>query len=105
MLDALVRGIGVVTDRGTDPADLVGGHGRADAGPADEDPAIRPARRDGLAEPPREVRVVVGRVGTVAAEVDQVVPGVRRAEAPEQFVLEGGPGMVGREGDAHLRRP
>ena len=56
-----------------DAAHLVGRHGRADPRSADEDPAIGVARVDRLAEPPREVRVVVVRVGAVAAEVDQVV--------------------------------
>ena len=56
---------------------------------------------DRLAEAPREVRVVVVRVGAVAAEVDQVVAEVRHREAPYQLVLEGGAGVIGGEGDAH----
>ena len=56
---------------------------------------------DRLAEALGEVRVVVVRVGAVAAEVDQLVAEVGRREPAEQLVLERGPGVVGGERDAH----
>ena len=43
VLDALVRGVHVVTDRRADTGDLACGHCRADAGAADEDAALRAA--------------------------------------------------------------
>ena len=71
VLDALVRRIRVVADGRPDAAHLVGGHRRADARAADEDPALRLAGDDRVTEPLGEVRVVVVRVGAVAAEVDR----------------------------------
>ena len=70
-----------MADRRADAADLVGGHARADTRAADEDPAIGLAADDRRAEPLGEVRVVVGRVRAVAAQVDPLVvePGDRRA--------------------------
>ena len=61
--------------------------------------AAPPAMR--IAQALGEVGVVIVRVGAVAAEVDEVVADVRRGQPPDQLVLEGGAGMVGREGDAH----
>ena len=80
VLDALVRRVRVVAHGGPHAADLVRGHARADAGAADEDPAIDLAVADRVPEPLREVRVVVVRVRAVAAEVDELV--VRAAPPP-----------------------
>ena len=73
VLDALMGRVRVVADRGPDAADLVRRDARADAGAADEDPALGLAVADRVAEPRGEVRVVVRRIGAVAAEVDQLV--------------------------------
>ena len=49
----------------------------------------------------REVRIVIVGVGAVAAQVDQGVPQAGPVQAREQLVLEGGPGVIGGEGDPH----
>ena len=101
MLDALVGRVRVVADGGADPAHLVGGHRRTDPGATDEHAPLRGAAHERVPQAPSEVGVVIVRVGAVAAEVDQVVADVRRGQPPDQLVLEGGAGMVGRERDAH----
>src|SRR4029077_7876649 len=73
VLDALVRAVGVVADRGPDPAHLVGGDRRPHARPADEDPSVRATPLDRESNPLGEVRVVVVWVGPVTAEVDELV--------------------------------
>src|SRR4051794_30311064 len=85
VLDALVRGVRVVADRGANAADLAGRNRGADAGTADEDPSLRRAATYRLAEPLREVRVVVVRIGAVATEVDQLVARRRVAEPPDEL--------------------
>ena len=88
-------------DRRPDAADLVGRDAGPDPGAADEDPAVGLAVADRERQAAGEVRVVVVRVGAVAAEVDQLVAGV--GEPGEQLVLELGAAVVGGEGDAHQR--
>ena len=90
-----------MADGGPDARHLVGRHGRPDARAADQDPAVRLTRLDRLAEAPREVRVVVGRVRTVAAEIDQLVTEARARQTRDQLVLQGSAGVIGGEGDAH----
>ena len=63
MLDALVRGVGVVADGGADAGELAGGDRGADARAADEDPALGPATLERLAELARLVGVVDPRLG------------------------------------------
>src|SRR5947209_1493887 len=58
VLDALVGGVRVVADRGADAGDLAGGDGGADAGAADQDPALRAAAEHGVADVARLVRIV-----------------------------------------------
>ena len=69
--------------------------------PQIEDPARGLAPLDRQAQAPREVGVVVIGVGAVAPEIDELVPEARGLEAPDELVLHGGAGVVGREGDAH----
>src|SRR6185369_6511941 len=88
---------------GPDAADLVRGDARADAGPADEDSAIRFAVADRVADAGCEVRVVVLRIGAVATEIDDVVAETRGLEPAPELVLQGGPGVIGGECHAHLR--
>ena len=78
---------------------------RADAGAADEDAAIGLAALDRHAEPLREVRVVVGRVGAVAAEVDEVVARGRAPEPPNQLVLEPAPAWSAAKATRIRRHP
>src|SRR6187551_2245943 len=105
VFDALVRGISVVTDRRTDAAHLVGRHRGADARATDQDAAIRRAVLDRLAEALREVGVIVGRIGAVPAEVDQLVSETGRRETADQGVLHLRPRVIGREGDPHQLWP
>src|SRR4051794_2696517 len=101
VLDALVGGVGVMTHGRPNPLDLVRGDARANAGATDQDPAVSLSVADGVAEARGEVRVVVLRVGPVAAEVDGLVTEPRGIETPTHLVLERRAGMVRGEGDAH----
>ena len=74
MLDALVRRVDVVADRGADPAELAGRDRRADAGSADEDAAIGIAGEDRLAELARLVGIVDANGIGVGSEVDGRIP-------------------------------
>ena len=73
VLDALVRGVDVVADRGADARELAGGDRGADARAADEDPALGVAALDRLAQLARLVRVVDPLGVRVGAEVDDPV--------------------------------
>src|SRR4051812_24548953 len=102
VLDALVRGIGVVADRRPDARHLAGRDRRADAGAADEDPAVRSPGPDRRADGLREVRIVVVRVRAVAAEIDELVlTGEIGGKTANELGLERCPGVVGGERDAH----
>ena len=99
VLDALMGGIGVMANRRSDAADLVRRNARTDPGAADQDPALDRAITERKREAECEVRVVVVRIGTVAPEVDELVAGARRADAPEQLGLQRRAGVVRREPD------
>src|SRR5256714_7060614 len=101
VLDALVGGVRVVADRRANAADLAGRDRGADAGAADQDAAVREPATDGLTQSLREVRVVVMRIGSVAAEVDELVVGAGLTDPPNQVVLQRCAGMVRGESDAH----
>src|ERR671918_653261 len=73
VLDALVRRVRVVADRGTDPSKLVRGHGGADAGAADEYAALCLAPKDRLPDLPSLVRVVDPRLGCIRPEVEHLM--------------------------------
>ncbi len=73
MLDALVRGVHVVADRGANPGKLAGGDRSADAGAADEDSALCVAAEDRLADLPRLVRIVDPHGVRVSPEIDDLV--------------------------------
>ncbi len=97
--------VGVVAEPRPDAPHLVDRDGRPHAGAADQDPPVRVPGLDGLAEQPREVRVVVLRVGAVAAEIDQLVVGrQQRLQPRQQLVLERGSSVIGRQRNAHRRR-
>ena len=99
MLDALVRGVDVVTDCCPDPRDLARGNRRAHTGAADEDAALRLAVLDRGAELGGLVRVVdPDRVG-VGAEVDDLV--TLLAQRFEDLVPEMDAAMVEGNGDVH----
>src|ERR1700730_534719 len=73
VLDALVRGVDVVTDRSADAAHLRGGNRSADAGAADKDAPLRPAALDRLPELPGLVRIIDPHRIRVRPEVDDLV--------------------------------
>ena len=79
VLDALVRRVGVVADRGPDSGELAGRDGGSDARAADEDPALGPAVRERGADLARLVRIVDPPRIRVGAEIDELVPSPRRA--------------------------
>src|SRR4051794_23072530 len=74
VLDALMRRVGVVTDRRADPTHLARRNCRADARAADEDAALGIAAEDRLAELPRLVGIVDPDRVRIGAEIDDVVP-------------------------------
>jgi hypothetical protein len=91
-----------VADRRPDAAHLVRRDRRADARPADQDPAVRSTLLDRLAQPLREVRVVVLGVRPVPAEVDQfVLARGQDLEPADDLVLEPRTGVVGGEDNSH----
>src|SRR6185369_6528818 len=100
VLDPLVRRVGVVADGGAHASDLVRRDARPD-GAADQDAPLDRAVAHRFADALREVRVVVGRVAPVPAQVDEVVIRPRLADAPEQLALQRGAGMIGGEADPH----
>ena len=101
MLDALVGRIRVVADGGPDPGHLRGRHGGTDTAAADEDSAVGLIALDRPAQPDGEVGVVVSWIRAVAAEIDQLVGASLGAQADKELILEGGPAVIGRKGNAH----
>ena len=99
MLDALVRGVDVVADRGADPRELAGGDRGADARAADEDAPLGLAGQDRLAELARLVRVVDPDGVGVGAEVDGLV--AEPVELLENPLAELHPAVVERDRDLH----
>src|SRR5215208_2860865 len=73
VLDALVRGVGVVADRGADPGELARRKRRADARAADEHASLGVAGTDRFADLPRLVRIVDPDAAVVGAEIDDFV--------------------------------
>ena len=101
VLDALVRGVDVVADRGADPRELAGGDRGADARAADEHAALV-AGLDRLAQLARLVRVVdPPRVG-VRAQVDVSCPSA--AELLEHALAQLHAPVVERHRDVHATR-
>src|SRR6185312_5257564 len=99
VLDALVSGVGVVDGRRPHATDLGRGHRYPHAGPADDDPPLRAAGGDRLADLQRLVRIV-DRVGPIGAEVqDLVAIGGDHAEQP---VAQHVSGVVKAAGDDHF---
>ena len=103
VLDALVRRVRVVADGGADAADLVGRDAGADARAADQDAAVRLAARRRRARAARRSPGSRRPGRAVATEVDQLVAEAGRREPAQELVLEGGPGVIGGERDAHRR--
>jgi len=101
VLHTLMRRVCVVADRRPDAGHLVCRDGRTDPGSADEDAAVRLAGLDGVAQPLREVGVVIGGIRAIPTKVDQLMAEIGDRQPGEQLRLEGGSGMIGGEGDAH----
>src|SRR5438552_4864868 len=100
VLDTLVGGVGVVADRGADAGDLARRDRGADAGAADEHGSLRIARRHGLADLARLVRVVDADRVRVGAEVDDLVVGERLEHGGAQLDAA----MVESHGHSHETR-
>jgi hypothetical protein len=103
VLDALMRGIRVVADRRSDAAHLVDRDARADTRAADEDPTVRLTVLD--RRPSR-----CAKSGSRRRDPTHPRRGrCTRDSAPhpqpaDQRVLQRRSGVVGGEGDAHVRR-
>ena len=100
VLDALVRGVAVVADRGADAADLRGGDRGAGARAADEDAALGASAHDRPADRLRDVRVVDPGLLRVGAEVDRLVTGGR--DRGEDHIPQADAAVVEPERDLHL---
>src|SRR6266540_274057 len=96
VLDALVGGVDVVADGGTDSRELAGRDRGADPGAADEHAALCLTAEDGLADLPRLLGIVDPLGSGVGAQVHDLVPG----EHLEHRVSEMDAAMV--ECDCHL---
>src|SRR3954468_55748 len=99
VLDALVRRVRVVADGGPDARELAGGDRGADAGAADEDPALRVTAADRIADLTRLVRVVDPRFGPIRAEVDGLVACAN--DLLEHALAQLHPAMVESDRDPH----
>src|SRR5437870_4462338 len=97
VLDTLVRAVGVVADRGADPRELAGGDRGADAGAADDDPALGVAGDDRPADLSRLVGVVDPHPRIVGAEVEHVV----RSHRLEHRLAQRDPTVVERDCNSH----
>src|SRR5215210_8219344 len=102
VLDALVRGVRVVADRGADPGDLAGRDGGADPRAADEDAAFGVPADHRVAELARLVRVVDPLCIRVRTEVDGLVP--ERVQLLQHPLAQLDAAMVERDGDPHATR-
>src|SRR5829696_3384983 len=103
VLDALMRRVDVVADRGSNPGELAGGDRGAHARAADEDPALGVAVQDRVAELARLVRVVDTLRIRVGAEVDRLVS--ERVELLQQALAELHAPVVERNRNPHVSRP
>ena len=103
VLPAVARQRLVVGRRGEDAGDLVGGHGRADAGAVDEDADPRVARLNGLGDRQRDVGII-HRLRGVRAEV--VEPVTEPREVGLDLLLQLEPAVIAadRHGQARLGR-
>ena len=99
MFDALMRGVGIVTESGSDAGDFVGGDGGADTAAADENTSFGFPGDDGFAQGFGEIGVV-GRIGVEGADVENIV-----TELLQEFrnlLFEREAGVIGADCDAHI---
>ncbi len=101
VLDALVRGVDVVTDRCPDADDLARGHRSADTGTADEDAALGLPVLERGAELGSLVGVVDPHRGGVGAEIDDLVS--RLPQRLEDRLAQADSAMVERHGNFHVQ--
>jgi hypothetical protein len=99
VLDHLVRGVGVVGNRGPDAGQLVGGDRGPGAGTADDDPAIGATVEDRLGHRRGVVGVVHGFGGMGAEVIDRVT---RLGEPRREVILHGITGVIRPECDSHI---
>ncbi len=77
VLYSLMRGIGIVTESGTDASDLVGSYGCTDTAAADDDSPISEAVAHGDSDGLGKIRVVNG-LGRMRAHIEDVCPKKRQ---------------------------
>lgn len=88
----------IVHERGTDASDLVGTDRRANAAAAHRDTALDLSPGDGPRERDDEVRIVVGGIQMIRAEIHDVVS--CRAETSDEFFFQTKATMI--SGDSHI---
>src|SRR5271163_2276122 len=98
VLDALMRGIGVVADGGANAVNFIGGHADANTAAAHEHATVGLAIGDGVTDEFGEVGVV-GGVFVERANVENVM--AKRAHDVAHFTFEGEAGVVGTDDDSH----
>src|SRR3954464_12148262 len=92
-----MRAVGVVADRGADTGHLAGGDRGADTRAADEDPALRLASLDRLADLARLVGVVHAPLVVMRSQVDHLMVDKR----VDNGVTQVDAAMVERDRDLH----
>src|SRR5205823_1292200 len=102
VLDALVRGVPVVADRGADARHLARGDRSADARSAHEHASLRAAGEDRLADLASLVGIVDPHGVGVGAEVDDLV--AVRAQRLEDCIAKMDSAMIEGDGDVHDTR-
>src|SRR6266550_3552781 len=102
VLDALMRGVDVVTGRSADSRQLGGSDRGAHAGAADEDPPLGFAVPDHLADLARLVRIVDPLGGRVGAEINRLV--AQCLELTENTIAQGYAAVVKGDCNPHQDR-
>jgi hypothetical protein len=98
MLDALMRRVNVMTDRGADAFHLVGGNRGTDAGTANHDAARDFARCDLLCHGARDIGKI-HRLVVMGADVDDLV--AKASDMVDDGLLQRPAGVVGSYDETH----
>src|SRR5438034_2514345 len=101
VLDALPGGKVVLDETGAHPGNLVGAHCDAHATPAQGQPTLHRARHQRAAERYHVVRIVVGGLEGMGAEVGHLVSG--GPQPSRHLYLQVKSTVIGRDAHAHAR--
>ncbi len=103
VLHALVCRIGVVAHAGADAGNLVGRHADTDARAADQNAPLGHALLDGVSNLFGKVRIIVGLIAVVGAQIDDLMslPGQVGAD----IFLQWESGVVGADDELHGKDP